>query len=72
MQFHQTHRQKYLRLYLDIKLNFKLHIKENILKAMKRVGIIAKLNNVLPRNSLIPIYKSFIRPYLDYGDLIYD
>ena len=28
--------------------------------------------NVLPRNSLITIYKSFIRPHLDYGAIIFD
>ena len=39
---------------------------------MKRIGIIKKLSNVLPRKSLITIYKSFVRPHLDYGDLIYD
>ena len=26
----------------------------------------------LPRNSLLTIYKSFIRPHLDYGDISYD
>ena len=26
----------------------------------------------LPRQSLLNIYKSFIRPHLDYGDVIYD
>ena len=26
----------------------------------------------LPRQSLITIYKSFIRPHFDYGDIIYD
>ena len=26
----------------------------------------------LPRNSLLTIYKSFIRPHLDYGDILYD
>ena len=39
---------------------------------MKGIGIIKKLSNVLPRKSLITIYKSFVRPQLDYGDLIYD
>ena len=33
---------------------------------------IKKLSNVLPRKSLITIYKSFVRPHLDYGDMIYD
>ena len=31
-----------------------------------------KLNRLLPRSSLITIYKCFIRPHLDYGDVIYD
>ena len=29
-------------------------------------------NSVLPRSALLTIYKSFIRPHLDYGDIIYD
>ena len=69
---HQTHCQKHLGVYLDMKLNFKLHIKEKISKAMKGIGIIKKLSNVLPRKSLITIYKFFVRLHLDYGDLIYD
>ena len=28
--------------------------------------------NTLPRKSLLTIYKSFIRPHLDYCDIIYD
>ena len=41
-------------------------------KAMKGIGVIQKLSKTLPRHSLITIYKSFVRPYLDYGDIIYD
>ena len=26
----------------------------------------------LPRNSLLTIYKTFVRPHLDYGDILYD
>ena len=55
-----------------MELNFKLYIKEKISKTMKWIGIIKKLSNILPRQSLITIYKSFVRPHLDYGDLIYD
>ena len=62
---HQTQYQKHLRVYLDMKLNFKLHIKEKISKAMKGICIIKKLSNVLPRKSLITIYKSFVRPHPD-------
>ena len=51
----QTHYQKHLEVYLDMKLNFKVHTKEKISKAMKRICIIKKLRNVLPRKSLITI-----------------
>ena len=30
------------------------------------------MNLMLPRSSLLTIYKSFVRPHLDYGDVIYD
>ena len=36
------------------------------------IGIIRKLNNILPRSALLIIYRSFIRPHLHYGDMIYD
>ena len=41
-------------------------------KAMKGVGLIQKLRCFLPRSSLLTIYKSFIRPHLDFGDVIYN
>ena len=31
-----------------------------------------KLNLVLSRSSLLTVYKCFIRPHLEYGDVIYD
>ena len=39
---------------------------------MKGIGIIKKLSKTLPWHALITIYKSFVRPHLDYGDIIYD
>ena len=40
-------------------------------KVNKTTRIICKIENVLPRSSLLTIYKSFIRSHLDYGDIIY-
>ena len=40
-------------------------------KAYKGIAALRKLQNIIPRNSLLTIYKSFIRPHLDYGDIIY-
>ena len=68
----QTHSQKHLGMQLDKKLNFEEHLKKVESKVSKTIGIIRKLQNVLPRSALLTIYKSFIRPHLDYGDIIYD
>ena len=54
--------QKHLGVYLVEKLNVSYHIKEKISKAMKEIGIIKKLSNMFPSNSLIKIYKAFVRP----------
>ena len=59
-------------MHLDEKLNFNHHINEKIAKASKGIGLIRKLAHVLPRQSHMAIYKSFIQPHLDYVDIIYD
>ena len=41
-------------------------------KACKVIGAIRKLHYILPRHSLLTIYKSFIRPHFDHCDIIYD
>ena len=41
-------------------------------KISKTIGLLCKLQNILPRPALLIIYKRFIRPHLDYGDIIYD
>ena len=41
-------------------------------KAYFGVGKIKRPRDILPRDSLVTLYKSFIRPHLDYGDAIYD
>ena len=64
--------QKHLGMVLDTKLDFNLHIKNVQGKVNKAIGLLRKLQNILPRRSLITIYKSFIRPHLDYRDIIYD
>ena len=41
-------------------------------KTNKTIGLLRQLQTLLPRTPLITVYKSFIRLYLDYGDMIYD
>ena len=41
-------------------------------KISKTIGLLRKLQNILSRAALIIIYKTFIRPHLDYGYILYD
>ena len=59
-------------MILDAKLNFQEHIKNILTKVNKTIGLLRKLQNILPRGSLITIFKSFVSPHLDYSDVIYD
>ena len=43
-----------------------------ILRVNKRIGLITRLRRYLARNSLLTICKVFIRPHLDYRDVVYD
>ena len=69
---HQVQLQKHLGLFLDPKLSFDEHIQCILIKTRKIIGLIRKLRLIIPRAALLIIYKSFFRPHLDYGDVIYD
>ena len=68
----QVPSQKHLEMHLDAKLNFEKHLDNIMSTVAKTIGLLRKLQAVLPRPSLVTIYKAFIRPHLDYGDIIYD
>ena len=68
----ETNSQKHLDFVLDNGLSFEDHFKMILNKVNKTIGLLRKLHNILPRSALLIIYKTFIRPHLDYGDIIYD
>ena len=41
-------------------------------KVNQAIGLLQKLQKTLLRLVLITMYKAFVRPHLDYGDMIYD
>ena len=47
-------------------------IDNKIKKCYKIIGLIKRLPISAPRTSLFTIYKSFIRPHLNYADILYD
>ena len=55
----------------DSNLSYEHHIKSILNKVNKTIGLLRKFQLILPRHSLITIYKAFTRPHLDYGDVIY-
>ena len=62
---------KHLGLVLDSKLSFSAHIKTAITKARRSIGLLRYLSKYLPRQTLSELYKLYVRPHLDYGDVIY-
>ena len=62
---------KHLGMFLDSKLYFNEHIKGVFDETSTFAGLIHKLQNFLPEPSLLQIYKSPLRPNLDYSDVIY-
>ena len=61
-----------LSIVLGKHLNFHEHIAKKIKICKKLIGTIKHLPFHLPCKSLQTIYQSFVRPHLDYGDIIYD
>ena len=62
--------QKHLGLVLDSKLNFNELIESKITKCNKIIGLMKELSQFVSKKSLLTIYKSFVRPNLDYADII--
>ena len=45
----------------------------NVLNAVNRtIGLLRKLEDLISRSTIITINKVFVRPHLDYGDILYD
>ena len=63
---------KHVGMILDTKLDFSLHLKYVQGKVNKTIGLLRKFQDTLPRTLLITIFKSFLRPQLHYGDIIYN
>ena len=61
-----------MRLTLNNRLIFDKHLRNMSDKISKTIGFLWKLQNILPKPAILIIYKCFIRPHLNYCDIIYD
>ena len=53
-------------------LSFEEHYKTILRKTNRNIELLRKLQSLLPRAALITIYKAFVKPHVDYGDVLYD
>ena len=68
---HKTY-VKYLGVLIDGNLSWKHHINYISTKISEGIGIIARLRHLVPRTTLLNIYRSLIEPYISYGLIAWD
>jgi len=51
---------------LDDRLSYSAHISDVCKKAGKKVGVLTRLRNLVPKNALLQLYKSAVLPNLTY------
>jgi hypothetical protein len=66
----KTH--KHLGLTFNQTFSWTDHIHNLVTKASKCVGLLRRICRDVPRSCLEVLYKSMIRPILEYGDVIFD
>ena len=64
-------RNKYLGVILDSELILNEQFQRKISKCNKMFGSVQKLSLILPRTSVLNIYKNFPRPHLGFTDIAY-
>ena len=57
---------------LNEQLNFNKHSKSKKNKCYEIIGLLKRLSNKLPCDTLLRIYKSFTGSHLDYGDTVHN
>ena len=65
-----VHTHKHLGVSLSDDLKWEDHVNDTVIKAGKRADILSRLMYTLDRQTLEIMYKSFIRPILEYGDVL--
>ena len=59
-------------MFLDRKFNINKHLQYIISNINYLIGLLRVLQIFISRNSRVTTYKSFLRLYLNYEDVIYD
>ena len=68
----QVQQERYLGIVLTSNMTWKEHINQTTAKASKKLGLLYNMKNKLSRQAKSRYYLSFIRPLLEYGNVIFD
>ena len=67
----KTTSEKDLRIYIDNKLRLSDHVDAAVNEANRLAGLIRRSYEHLDGDSLVQLHKAFVRPYLEYGHVIW-
>ena len=72
VDLHYVNCYKYLGITIDNKLTFKQHMNQVIKNVAYRSYTMSRAKEYLPKFALLRIYKSYVLPIVDQGDILYD
>ena len=70
-EINQVYSTKFLGVIIDKCLNFKCHIDQLVKKLSKYVGLFFRLRHLLPRYTLLTLYRTFFEPHINYCNIIW-
>ena len=68
----ESENHTHLGVTINNKPSWSVHINMTIAKANRRLSVIRRCRDQIPRPCRVILYKTIIRPVLNYGDIIYD
>ena len=62
---------KYLGLWIDDNLTWEVQIDHICSKMAHSIGIIKRIRNLIPKESLLTLYRTLVEPYLRYCNIVW-
>ena len=70
-QIEEVEKEKDLGIVFDNQLHFEQHVSDCTSKARQRIGLIKRNFKYLDERTFLTLYKSLIRPLLEYGNTVW-
>ena len=61
---------KYLGLWIDDNLTWEVQIDHIFSKMARSIGIIKRIRNFIPKESLLTLYRTLVEPYFRYCNIV--